>query len=115
VAVDESEPFVGIAFRKVAEPGQEGLTFVRVYAGTIASGSEIWNSAASCPERIERILRVRANEIEEIAEAHAGDIVALVGLKRTNTGDTLCDPDAPVVLERVPMAPIPASAGHAKH
>lgn len=115
VAMEEDQPFVGVAFSEIAEPGQEDLTFVRVYAGTITAGSEIWNSVASHPERIERILRVRANEIEEIAEAQAGDIVALVGLKHTNTGDTLCDPNAPIVLERVPMAPIPASAGHAKH
>jgi elongation factor G len=115
LATDETQPFVGVAFRELAEPGHDGLTFVRVYAGTVAAGTEIWNSAAACPERVERILRVRPNEVEEIAEAQAGDIVALVGLKRTSTGDTLCDPNVPVVLERVPMAPIPASAGHAKH
>ena len=115
VAADEDQPFVGVAFSEIAEPGQDDLTFVRIYAGAIAAGTEIWNSVSARPERIERILRVRANEIEEIAEAQAGDIVALVGLKHTNTGDTLCDPNAPIVLERVPMAPIPASAGHAKH
>ena len=115
IVADDTQPFVGVAFRQVAEPAQESLTFVRVYAGTVAAGTEIWNSAASCPERIERILRIRANEIEEIAEAQAGDVVALVGLKRTSTGDTLCDPNVRVVLERVPMAPIPASAGHTKH
>jgi elongation factor G len=115
ISADDEEAFVAVAFREIAEPGQELLTFVRVYAGTVTAGAEIWNSVAACPERVERILRVRADQIEEISEASAGDIVALVGLKHTNTGDTLCDPNAPVVLERVPMAPIPASAGHAKH
>jgi elongation factor G len=106
----DDEPFAGLAFQTVEDPNAGTLTFVRIYSGIMATGGQMLNSITTSPERIGRMVRMHANHTEEIDEARAGDIVALTGLTHTTTGDTLCDPAAPVILDRVP-----ASAGRAKH
>ncbi|HVJ55186.1 MAG TPA: GTP-binding protein [Aliidongia sp.] len=106
----DDEPFAGLAFQTVEDPTAGTLTFVRIYSGVMATGGQMLNSITTSPERIGRMVRMHANHAEEIEEARAGDIVALTGLQHTTTGDTLCDPAAPVILDRVP-----ASAGRAKH
>ena len=77
------------------------MTFLRVYSGVLQSGSTVTNTVKDKKERIGRMLLMHANSREDIKEARAGDIVALAGLKDTTTGDTLCDPQAPVILERM--------------
>lgn len=106
----DEEPFAGLAFQTLDDPASGTLTFVRIYSGVVARGAVMLNSVSMSPERIGPMVRIQANHAEPIEEAGAGDIVALAGLKNTTTGDTLCDPTAPVILERVP-----ASAGRAKH
>jgi len=106
----DDEPFSGVAFQTVEDPMAGRLTFVRIYSGVVATGGSMLNSVTASPEKIGRMVRMHANHTEEIKEARAGDIVALAGLEHTTTGDTLCDPDAPVILERMP-----ATAGRAKH
>jgi len=97
----DDEPFAGLAFKIMTDPFVGSLTFVRVYSGVLASGSQVLNSVKDSRERIGRMLQMHANHREDIKEARAGDIVAIAGLKGTTTGDTLCDPQAPVVLERM--------------
>jgi elongation factor G len=97
--VDDSEPFSALAFKIAADPYVGKLAFFRVYSGTLKAGSYILNSSKGRKERIGRILQMHANHREEIDEVHAGDIAAAVGLKETYTGDTLADPDHPVILE----------------
>ena len=97
--VDDGEPFSALAFKIAADPFVGKLAFFRVYSGTLKSGSYILNSTKGRKERIGRILQMHANHREEIEEVHAGDIAAAVGLKETYTGDTLADPDHPVILE----------------
>jgi elongation factor G len=97
----DDEPFAGLAFKIMTDPFVGSLTFMRVYSGTLQSGSAVLNSVKDNRERIGRMLQMHANHREDIKEARAGDIVALAGLKNTTTGDTLCDPNAPVVLERM--------------
>lgn len=96
---DDNAPFSGLAFKIMADPFIGKLAFFRVYSGTIKAGSYVLNSTKNKRERIGRIVRMHANSRSEVEDAHAGDIIALVGLKDTTTGDTLCDPDKPVVLE----------------
>ena len=84
--------FAALAFKIMTDPFVGSLTFVRIYSGKIESGSYLQNTVKDQRERIGRILLMHANNREEIKEAFAGDIVALVGLKNTTTGDTLCDP-----------------------
>ena len=96
---DDNAPFSGLAFKIMADPFIGKLAFFRVYSGTIKAGSYGLNSTKGKRERIGRIVRMHANSRQELEDAHAGDIVALVGLKDTTTGDTLCDPDKPIVLE----------------
>ena len=98
---DDSEPFSGLAFKVMSDPFVGSLTFVRVYSGTLKKGTAALNSVKGNRERIGRMLLMHANSREELDEANAGDIVALVGLKSTTTGDTLCDPSNPVILERM--------------
>jgi elongation factor G len=98
---DDSEPMSGLAFKIMNDPFVGSLTFVRIYSGKVESGSYVQNTVKEQRERIGRILLMHANNREEIKEAFAGDIVALVGLKNTTTGDTLCDQGKPVVLERM--------------
>jgi|SRR5579883_1150055 len=97
----DDEPFAGLAFKIMTDPFVGSLTFVRIYSGVLPSGSQVLNSVKDSKERIGRMLQMHANHREDIKEARAGDIVALAGLKNTTTGDTLCDPNAPVVLERM--------------
>jgi elongation factor G len=97
----DDEPFSGLAFKIMTDPFVGSLTFVRVYSGVLASGTQVLNSVKDQRERIGRMLQMHANHREDIKEARAGDIVALAGLKNTTTGDTLCDSNAPVVLERM--------------
>ena len=97
----DDEPFSGLAFKIMVDPVVGTLTFFRVYSGVIESGTGVINSGRDKRERIGRMLLMHANHREEIKEARAGDIVALVGLKDTITGDTLCDSAKPVVLERM--------------
>ena len=98
---DDSEKFSALAFKLMTDPFVGQLTFVRVYSGVLASGSTVLNSVKGKKERIGRILQMHANNREEIKEILAGDIAACVGLKEVTTGETLCDPDAPVILERM--------------
>lgn len=94
-------PFTGLAFKVQTDPHVGRLTYVRVYSGTLKSGSYILNSTKNEKERAGRLLLMHANTREEIPEAFAGEIVALVGLKHTSTGDTLCDEAHPIILEGI--------------
>ena len=98
---DDSEKFSALAFKVATDPFVGQLTFFRVYSGTIKAGSYVFNSTKGEKERIGRILRMHSNSREEIEELTAGDIGALVGMKVTTTGDTLCDIDFPVILESI--------------
>ncbi|MDA8263490.1 MAG: elongation factor G, partial [Actinomycetota bacterium] len=98
-AASDAEPFSALAFKIMTDPYVGKLTYFRVYSGTLDKGSSILNSTKDKKERIGRILLMHANHREDIDTIYAGDIVAAVGLKNTTTGDTLCDPDKPVVLE----------------
>jgi elongation factor G len=95
----ETAPFSALAFKIMNDAYVGQLVFVRVYSGTLKSGSGVYNSVRNRKERIGRLLRMHANKREEITEVAAGDIAAVVGLKDTRTGDTLCDPNRPIVLE----------------
>ena len=97
--VDDAEPFSALAFKIAADPFVGRLAFFRVYSGTIKAGSYVMNTTKGKRERIGRILQMHANHREEIEQVFAGDIAAAVGLKETFTGDTLADPDHPVILE----------------
>jgi elongation factor G len=97
--VDDKEPFAALCFKIAADPFVGKLAYFRVYSGTLKSGSYILNAAKGRKERIGRILEMHANHREEIDEVRAGDIAAAVGLKDTYTGDTLSDPDHPIILE----------------
>ena len=97
----DEAPFAGLAFKIMTDPFVGSLTFVRVYSGIMASGSGVLNSTKDSRERIGRMLQMHANHREDVKEARAGDIVALAGLKNTTTGDTLCDPNSPVILEKM--------------
>jgi elongation factor G len=98
---DDKEPFSALAFKIAADPFVGKLAFFRVYAGTLKSGSYVLNATKGKRERIGRILQLHANHREEIDEVYAGDIAAAVGLKDTYTGDTLSDPDHPILLETI--------------
>ncbi|MGD9919698.1 MAG: elongation factor G [Paenirhodobacter sp.] len=95
----DEEPFSGLAFKIMNDPFVGSLTFTRIYSGTMKKGDSILNSTKGKKERIGRMMMMHSNNREEIEEAFAGDIIALAGLKETTTGDTLCDPSKPVVLE----------------
>ncbi|MFN3826582.1 MAG: elongation factor G [Micavibrio sp.] len=97
----DDAPFSALAFKIMNDPFVGSLTFARIYSGKLESGSYVVNSVKDKKERIGRMLLMHANNREEIKEAAAGDIVALVGMKDTTTGDTLCDPLKPIVLERM--------------
>mgnify|MGYP001618914660 FL=1 len=94
-------PFTALAFKVATDPYMGQLTFFRVYSGTLNSGSYVLNTTSGQQERISRLVRMHANERKEIKDVLAGDIVATVGMKATRTGDTLCDPEHPVFLERI--------------
>ncbi len=99
--VDDSKPFVALAFKIAADPYVGKLAFFRVYSGTLKAGSYILNSSTGNKERVGRIVRLHANIREEVSEVFAGDIAAMVGPKETFTGHTLCDPEHPILLEAI--------------
>ena len=101
VHASDSEPFAALAFKIATDPFVGRLSFFRVYAGTLKSGSYVLNANKNVKERIGRILQMHANNRTEISEVYAGDIAAAVGLKNTTTGDTLCDEKHPVILEKM--------------
>ena len=96
---DDNAPLAALAFKIIADPFVGKLTFVRVYSGNLLSSSYVYNAISGKKERIGRLLRMHANKREEIQVCYAGDIAAVVGLKETTTGDTLCDENSPIVLE----------------
>ena len=96
---DVNEPFSALAFKVMTDPYVGQLTFVRAYSGVLTAGSYIYNSTKDTKERVGRLLKMHANKREEIKEVAAGDIAAIVGLKNTLTGDTLCDEKSPIILE----------------
>ena len=98
---DDAEPFSGLAFKIVADPFVGRLAYVRIYSGRLSNGTAVRNVTRSQRERIGRLLYMHANQREDIEEAFAGDIVAVVGLKNTFTGDTLAAQDAPILLETI--------------
>jgi len=97
----DDAPFSALAFKIMNDPFVGSLTFARVYSGVLESGTATLNTVKDNRERVGRMLLMHANSREDIKEAHAGDIVAICGLKNTTTGDTLCDPSKPIVLERM--------------
>lgn len=98
--IDE-EPFSALAFKIATDPFVGTLTFFRVYSGKVEAGSYVYNSSSDTKERMGRILQMHANSREEIKEVHAGDIAAVVGLKKTSTGHTLCDQNNQIILEQI--------------
>ncbi len=98
-SADDNQPFSALAFKIMNDPFVGSLTFTRIYSGTIKKGDQLLNSTKEKRERVGRMMMMHAINREEIDEAFAGDIIALAGLKDTTTGDTLCDPQKPVVLE----------------
>ena len=100
-AADPAAPFSALAFKIATDPHVGKITFIRVYSGTLQSGSRVLNSTKGDTERISRMVLMHANDREEIKDISAGNICAVIGLKNTFTGDTLCDPSAPVILENI--------------
>ena len=105
----ESEPFTGLAFKIATDPFVGKLAFFRVYSGKITAGSYILNSSTGEKERVGRIVRLHANDREDVSEVGTGDIAAIVGLKGTTTGNTLCDINSPIVLESITFPDPPVS------
>merc|ERR1712054_24982 len=97
----DEEPFSALAFKIMTDPFVGTLTFTRVYSGVLEAGSQVYNSVKGKNERVGRMLQMNANDRTEVKEARAGDIVALVGLKDTTTGETLCFKDNAVILEKM--------------
>jgi elongation factor G len=97
----DEEPFSALAFKIMNDPFVGSLTFARVYSGVLETGSGVMNTVKDTRERVGRMLLMHANSREDVKEARAGDIIAIAGLKNTTTGDTLCDPLKPVILERM--------------
>jgi len=101
VPASDDAPFAALAFKIATDPFVGSLTYFRCYAGSVKRGSYILNSTKGKEERVSRIVRMHANNREEVEEVYAGEIAALVGMKDTTTGDTLCDPARPVILESI--------------
>ena len=97
----DDEPFAGLAFKIMTDPFVGKLTFTRFYSGVITSGSYVLNATKNKKERVGRLLRMHSNKREEVSEFYSGEIGAIVGLKNTLTGDTLCDEKRPIILERM--------------
>ena len=106
---EESEPFASLAFKITSDPFVGKLAYFRVYSGKITAGSYVLNSSTGEKERIGRIVRLQADKREDVDEVSAGDIAAIVGLKGTTTGNTLCDPAHPIVLENITFPDPPVS------
>ncbi len=98
---DDSEPFSALAFKIMSDAYVGRLTYLRVYSGVLKSGTHVLNATKDRKERIGRVLQMHANHREDLEMAYTGDIVAVVGLKHSTTGDTICDPDKPIVLEQI--------------
>jgi elongation factor G len=105
-SADDNQPFSALAFKIMNDPFVGSLTFTRIYSGVLAKGDAMLNATKQRKERVGRMMMMHAIDREEISEAYAGDIIALAGLKETTTGDTLCDPVKPVVLETMTF-PVP--------
>ncbi len=101
ISADDDKPFIGLAFKIATDPFVGKLCFVRVYRGVLTSGSYIFNSSKDSKERVGRLVRMHANHREEIKEIRAGDIAAVIGLKNTTTGNTLCDENSQTLLEAI--------------
>ncbi|MDE3059069.1 MAG: elongation factor G, partial [Bacteroidota bacterium] len=99
--VSDDEKFTALAFKIMTDPFVGRLTFFRIYSGTVKAGSYIYNSTSGKRERIGRVLRMHANHREDVDEGYSGDILAAIGFKNTRTGDTLCDEDDPIILEKM--------------
>src|SRR5215469_2838710 len=97
----DNEPFTALAFKIMSDPYVGTLTFLRVYAGVMTTGSYVYNSVKGKKERIGRLLKMHANKREEIKEVYAGDIAAAVGLRDCTTGDTVCNEGRPIILESI--------------
>ena len=100
-----TEPFAALAFKLIHDPYVGQQTFIRIYSGTLRSGMQVMNTTKGKPERIGRILKIKAKDREDVSEAVPGDIVALIGMKFTKTGDTLCDMNNPLRLENIHIPP----------
>ncbi len=98
---DDAEPFTALVFKVVSDPYVGKLAYFRVYSGKIETGTYVLNTMRNQRERIGRLMQMHANHREDIKEVYAGDIAAMVGPKQSFTGDTICDPDAPIVLESI--------------
>lgn len=98
---DDDEPFAGLAFKMVADPFVGKLAYFRAYSGTLSAGSYVYNATKGKKERVGRLVLMHANHREDIDQIYSGDICAIVGLKDTTTGDTLCDEDHPIILEKM--------------
>ncbi len=104
---DDKAPFAALAFKLMNDPYVGHLTFLRIYSGRLTSGTQVLNSSKTVREKIGRLMKMHANKREEIKEVYAGDIVAALGLRNSATGDTLCDPTRPIVLEAMDIpAPV---------
>src|SRR3990172_3880391 len=106
---DVSEPFTALAFKIATDPFVGKLAFFRVYSGKVTAGSYVLNSSTGEKERVGRIVRLHADKREDVVEVEAGDIAAIVGLKATTTGNTLCDPSHPILLESISFPEPPVS------
>lgn len=106
---DSSQPFTALAFKIATDPFVGKLCYFRVYAGKLLAGSYVYNSSTGAKERVGRIVRMHADKREDVAEVDAGDIAAIVGLKGTTTGNTLCDPVNSIVLESITFPEPPVS------
>src|SRR5437762_3454687 len=105
----ESDPFAALAFKITSDPFVGKLAYFRVYSGKITAGSYVLNSSTGEKERVGRIVRLQADKREDVTEVNAGDIAAIVGLKSTTTGNTLCDPNSAIVLESITFPEPPVS------
>ena len=99
-ACDDKAPFSALAFKVIMEEGRK-LTYIRIYSGKLEVGGEVYNPGKKIKEKISRIFRMHANKKERVEEAFAGELVAIMGMKATTTGDTLCDPAEPIILESI--------------
>lgn len=106
---EDTEPFASLAFKITSDPFVGKLAYFRVYSGKITAGSYVLNSSTGEKERIGRIVRLQADKREDVEEVSAGDIAAIVGLKGTTTGNTLCDPNNPIILENITFPDPPVS------
>lgn len=100
---DDSAPFSALAFKLMIDPYVGHLTFLRIYSGQLNTGDTVLNATKGTREKIGRLVKMHANKREEIREVYAGDIVAAIGLRNTTTGDTLCEPSSPIILESMAM------------